>query len=101
MRNDWSRPRLFTAFGLASLLTVSAQCGAAANADALTLEEVTVTAEKRTQNLQDVPATVSVVGSEEISAFHATQLADIGAYVPGLQVDSGGAPGQTILSIRG
>ena len=101
MHNDWSRPRLYTAFGLASMLTLTGQSAAAANADALTLEEVTVTAEKRTQNLQDVPATVSVVGSEEISAFHATQLADIGAYVPGLQVDSGGAPGQTVLSIRG
>jgi len=101
MHHDLNRPRLYAAVGFASALALTGQVATAADADALTLEEVTVTAEKRTQNLQDVPATVSVVSSEQISAFHATQLADIGAYIPGLQVDSGGAPGQTTLSIRG
>ncbi|MBS0421735.1 MAG: TonB-dependent receptor plug domain-containing protein [Proteobacteria bacterium] len=91
--------RLSAALGFAGLLTCSARYAAAA--DTLTLEEVTVTAQKRTENLQDVPATMSVVGADAISALHATQLSDIGAYVPGLQVDSGGAPGQTTLSIRG
>lgn len=65
------------------------------------LQEVVVTAQKRSENIQDVPATVSVVGSQLLNQFHVTQLADIGAYVPGLQVDSGGTPGQTQLSIRG
>ena len=91
--------RLSAAFGFASLLTVTGRYASAA--ETLTLEEVTVTAQKRTENLQDVPATVSVIGADSISALHATQLSDIGAYVPGLQVDSGGAPGQTTLSIRG
>lgn len=36
MHNDWSRPRLYTAFGLASMLTLTGQSAAAANADALT-----------------------------------------------------------------
>jgi iron complex outermembrane receptor protein len=101
MYYDWTRPRPCAVFGITSLLALTGQFAVAANADTLTLDEVTVTAEKRTENLQDVPATISVVGSDEIGAFHATQLTDIGAYVPGLQVDSFGAPGQTILSIRG
>jgi iron complex outermembrane recepter protein len=91
--------RLYAAFGVASMLTLTGKSAAAA--DSLTLEEVTVTAQKRTENLQDVPATVSVIGSDALSELHATQLADIGAYIPGLQVDSYGTPGQTILSIRG
>lgn len=91
--------RLYAAFGVASMLTLTGKSAAAA--DPLTLEEVTVTAQKRTENLQDVPATVSVIGSDALSELHATQLADIGAYIPGLQVDSYGTPGQTILSIRG
>ncbi len=66
-----------------------------------TIQEVVVTAQKRSENIENVPATVSVVGAQELSQFHVTQLADIGAYVPGLQVDSGGTPGQTQLSIRG
>src|SRR6201996_456119 len=91
--------RLPAAFGVVSLLTLTSQ--AAAAADALTLDEITVTAQKRTENLQDVPATVSVIGGDALSELHATQLTDIGAYVPGLQVDSYGTPGQTVLSIRG
>jgi outer membrane receptor protein involved in Fe transport len=101
MRHEWKRPRGNIAFRIAGALVLTGQSAAALSADPLALEEVTVTAQKRSENLQDVPATVSVIGGEDLSAFHATQLADIGAYVPGLQVDSYGAPGQTILSIRG
>lgn len=65
------------------------------------LNEVVVTAEKRDQTLQNVPAAVSVVTSESLSRLHVTNLADIGGYVPGLQVTSAGSPGQVILSLRG
>jgi iron complex outermembrane receptor protein len=70
-------------------------------ADTSRVEEVVVTAQKRAENLEVVPAQVNVVGAVEIQQFHATQLADIGAYIPGLQVNSGGTPGQTTLSLRG
>jgi iron complex outermembrane receptor protein len=101
MRQHRNRPGLYGAFGIAALLTLSSHSATAASGETLTLEEITVTAQKRAENLQDVPATVSVVGNDDISAFHATQLADVGAYVPGFQVDSFGTPGQTVLSIRG
>jgi iron complex outermembrane recepter protein len=91
--------RLYAALGVASMLGLSNRSAVAA--DSLTLEEITVTAQKRTENLQAVPATVSVVGTDALNQLHVTQLTDIGGYVPGLQVDSFGAPGQTILSIRG
>jgi iron complex outermembrane receptor protein len=102
MRHEWNPVRLSVALSMVGAAALQSSPAFAANdAQALTLEEVTVTAEKRSENLQDVPATVSVIGGDDIDAFHATQLADIGAYVPGLQVDSLGAPGQTTLSIRG
>lgn len=66
-----------------------------------TVEEIVVTAQKRSENLQQVPAQVSVIGAEALEELHATQLADFGAYVPGLQVNSVGSPGQTTLSLRG
>jgi iron complex outermembrane recepter protein len=101
MQNEWKRPRLPVALGIAGVVSLSSAPAMSADTGSLTLEEITVTAEKRIENLQDVPATVSVVRSEDITALHVTQLTDIGAYVPGLQVDSYGAPGQTTLSIRG
>jgi iron complex outermembrane recepter protein len=101
MQFHWKRSRRHAALSFASVVALSSQAAVAAAAEPLTLEEVTVTAEKRTESLQEVPATVSVVGADELNSIHATQLTDIGAYVAGLQVDSFGAPGQTILSIRG
>ncbi|MEP6967050.1 MAG: TonB-dependent receptor, partial [Pseudomonadota bacterium] len=74
---------------------------ATAQEAATTLNEVVVTAQKRSQNLQDVPAAVSVVSSRALAELHVTSLADIGAYVPGLQVTPGGSPGQVVLSLRG
>jgi len=101
MQNEWKRPKLPVALGLAGAVALSSQPALAADSDTRALDEITVTAQKRIENLQDVPATVSVVRTEDLNALHATQLTDIGAYVPGLQVDSFGAPGQTTLSIRG
>ena len=66
-----------------------------------TVGEVIVTAQKKSENVQRVPEAVTVVSSQFIDQLHATDLADIGAYVPGLQVTSGGTPGQTTLSLRG
>jgi outer membrane receptor protein involved in Fe transport len=63
--------------------------------------EIVVTAQKRTENILSVPASVSVIGGDRLSAQHATQLQDYAAYVPGLQVDSGGTPGQTSITLRG
>lgn len=63
--------------------------------------DIVVTAQKRVENVQDVPSSVSVVGTRFLDDLHATNLADIGAYVPGLQVVSTGTPGQTAVAIRG
>jgi iron complex outermembrane recepter protein len=74
-------------------------CAQSSPAD--TTGEIVVTAQKRSENILAVPASVSVVGGERLVEQHATQLQDYAAYVPGLQVDSGGAPGQTTITLRG
>jgi outer membrane receptor protein involved in Fe transport len=70
--------------------------------DTAALEEVVVTAQKRTERLQDVPVSVTAVSGHELEAVHATSLADYAAYVPSLQVISFlGQPGQVNLALRG
>ncbi len=64
-------------------------------------DEIIVTAQKREEILQDVPISISVVGGEQLREPGAAQLVDFGNYVPGLQVDSLGTPGQATLSLRG
>jgi iron complex outermembrane recepter protein len=64
-------------------------------------ERVIVTAEKREQNIQEVPSSISVVNDVELDNLHATQLTDYAPYIPGFQVNSLGSPGQTTISLRG
>lgn len=63
--------------------------------------EIIVTAQKKLENVQDVPASISVIGGPRLERMGAAQLADYSAYVPGLVVDSGGTPGQARITLRG
>ena len=87
------------AFALPAAQAAHAQVGSQPQVSQI--ETVVVTAEKRRENIQDVPAAVSAVSSETLASMHATQLTDIGGYVPSLQINSAGTPGQTSISIRG
>lgn len=65
----------------------------------LTLEEIVVTATKRTEGLQEVPIAISVMGGEEISQKGLTKMEDLAAYMPNVHVAEASAGTQ--LFIRG
>ncbi|MBN7796550.1 TonB-dependent receptor [Parahaliea mediterranea] len=65
------------------------------------LEEVVVTAQKRVQNLFDVPVSVTALSADDIDRLFATTVEDYAAYVPGLNFTSLGGPGQGRLTLRG
>ncbi len=67
---------------------------------AATLTEVVVTAQKRAQKLNDVPAAVSAITGGDLDRLGAHNLSDFAALVPSLNFNGGGAGAQT-LSIRG
>lgn len=56
--------------------------------DGTKLEAVTVTAQSRTQELQQVPIALTVVTDQQIENLTATDLSEISRYVPGLNVDA-------------
>jgi outer membrane receptor protein involved in Fe transport len=64
------------------------------------LEEVIVTAQKRSERLQDVPVPVTALDADTLAAHNQVQLQDYFAEVPGLNLSSSGN-GQMSLSIRG
>ncbi len=64
------------------------------------VDTITVTAQRRTQSIQDVPLALEVVTADNIDAIAATSLSDLDQFVPGLDV-SGGSPTQPRFSIRG
>jgi iron complex outermembrane receptor protein len=63
--------------------------------------EVVVTAEKRTERLQDVAASVGVVSGAMLERIQAYSLQDWAGYVPGLTVADQGAPGLSSIAIDG
>ena len=64
-------------------------------------ERVVVTANKREENIQDVPSSVSAINDVELDNLHATQMTDYAPYIPGFQVNSLGTPGQISIALRG
>lgn len=69
--------------------------------DAVTLERVVATAQKRSENIMDVPAAISVLDGDWLETSGTHHLTDFAAHVPGFQVDSQGAPGKASLALRG
>lgn len=62
---------------------------------------ITVTAQKREEAITDIPVSISVVSGERLTSLGVGSLVDFAAYVPGVNVGSGGSPGQTSITLRG
>ena len=96
VRNALRRPTLTT--GIATgVLTLSS---GAAMAQDPALEEVLVTAQKREQNLQDVPVSVSVLGEQELEELNIAGFADYFQFLPTVSAQQFG-PGQAQIYMRG
>jgi len=67
---------------------------------ATALQEIVVTAQKRTEKLHDVPMGVTAVTTDELQKQQLVDFADLEAKVPGLSVEQI-QPGQDRLAIRG
>ena len=74
--------------------------GPAAQNEDIAGEEIVVTAQKRTQNLIDVPQSVTVVGGAALERQQATNFQDYLKLVPGLQLNQS-TPGVGRLVLRG
>jgi len=76
--------------------------GQYADASGMALEEVIVTAQHREESLQDVPISVSTLGAEQLKMRGIDTLADIGADIPNVTVNSFNTSPSTVrLFIRG
>lgn len=62
---------------------------------------ILVTAQKREENVQDVPASITVVGGDDLVLSGAAQITDFAGYVPGLHGESRGTAGGARVALRG
>lgn len=68
-----------------------------------TLEEVVVTARKRTESLQDIPVSVTAFSQQDLAAYNMTQTADLAAFTPSLFIETNSSQNLSSLktTIRG
>lgn len=89
------------AFSLAAHVEpLAAQESVSTAGDGLTLQEVVVTAQKQSQNLQEVPLSITAVTGADLERSGVRNVADIARRMPGLAVSTTG-PGQSEVIIRG
>ncbi len=92
-----------TIFGavIAAVLTVGTPTGVSAQeAGAATLDEIIVTAQKRSQSIQDIPISITAMTQETMDRAGIDSLEEFAYKVPGLAI-SGQSNGRTQLNIRG
>ena len=83
----------------AIIASTSAAWHSTTAAQALMLQEITVTAQKRVESLQDVPLSVSVLSGEKLNDTGIANLQDLSAFVPNFTINQTGI--STTISIRG
>ena len=69
--------------------------------NSLQLEEVTVTATKRSESLQNVPVAVTALTAGVLQRGNARELGDLVKLSPGLTIQYGSQPGNFSISMRG
>ncbi|TQV78170.1 TonB-dependent receptor [Exilibacterium tricleocarpae] len=82
-----------------ALLSVMTQ-GAYSDGEELALEEVVVTAERRSENIQDIPASVSAITGDAAERLGIKDVNDLQNFIPGLTIKSQ-SKGNTAFNIRG
>ena len=65
------------------------------------LEEIVVTAQKREQNLQDVPVAVTAITADTLVNRNVTTVSDLPRLAPSLTVTTGAVPTNNSINLRG
>jgi iron complex outermembrane receptor protein len=90
---------LYAPAGLAQQVGGSAAAGSTAT-ESGQLEEILITAQKRTEKLEDVPVAASVVSADVLAQQNVSDISDINKLVPSVQLN-GTINGRVPMGIRG
>ena len=96
-----SKGREYACAFAASVLATNTISGIARAADdTTTIDEVVVTAERRTENVQSVPVSISVFSPQQLSDLRIERTEDLATYTPGLYASTSQF-GDPVFSLRG
>ena len=74
---------------------------AASDNKAVNLEEVTVTARKKTERLLDVPVSGNAISAKSLAKYATTDLTAVGVQIPQVSIDHAASGAGAIITIRG
>lgn len=63
--------------------------------------EIVVTAQKRSENLQNVPISIQALGTQKLDQLNISQFKDYATQLPSVAFQSSGAPGSNLIYMRG
>jgi len=89
------------ALGTSPLYGSRAQNAGSASAAKPRIEEIVVTAQKRSEKLSRVPISITALGKAQMDKQGVRDVKDIARLVPGLQLQTSNELGDTNISIRG
>ncbi|WP_332773142.1 TonB-dependent receptor [Phenylobacterium sp.] len=87
--------------GCAALALSTGSAVAQESAEGVAVDEVVVTAQKRSENLQDVPVSVTAFSGQSLTDRGVTNVIGLNNLAPGLRVSSGDAAANPKIFIRG
>lgn len=87
--------------GIASAIALGTAPSVLAQESSFAIEEVVVTARKRSENLQDVPIAISAIGEATIERAGIERAADYISLIPNVTLVDAANVGDTQVSIRG
>ena len=86
---------------LAQAAAAAASPASAASAPSLEIARVVITAQKRKEDIRDVPLSVSVLSGEQLQAQQIGTVEDLTRNIPNVSFTSQGGPGLGTVEIRG
>lgn len=91
---------ILSAHALSANAATPADATPAAEESSTGISEVVVTAERRTENIQDVPIAIQALTSETLKQLNVQTFDDYVKYIPSVTFKSNG-PGQSLIYMRG
>jgi iron complex outermembrane recepter protein len=89
-----------TVLAIHAQVSLAQQASGAASADSGQLEEILITAQKRTEKLEDVPVAASVLSADVLAQQNVSDISDVNKLVPSVQLN-GTINGRVPMGIRG
>ena len=84
----------------AGIVQAAPASDADANVNSDSIQEITVTAQRRTENMQDVPISIQAMTAETLQQLHVATFDDYIKYLPNVTTANNG-PGQNEVFMRG